>query len=177
MPEHFKQQINMWQDNIQKVLAKELPETEPRLTFLKVMDAPKVLPLLGSNQRPLFINTDKIQRICEKHLNIGVEILQQIPYAITDPIAIFRDREIRHHNRSIVIMTDIVDNNGATVVVPITINYRLTALNYGINRIATVFAKLMKMALAVKIGGSLKRLKKAGCFILTVKKLPFGKDT
>ena len=136
--EHFNQQINTWSDTVGKVLSKDIPD----FAYLKMIDTPKVLQLAGVRPLPVYMKAGKMHLIRDKHHTIGHEILSQIPYALADPIAVFKDSRRAGH-KTIVVMTDIVDKNGATVIVPIFMNERANYFkkkSYRINRVASVYA-------------------------------------
>ena len=132
MGETFRQQLNQWQDTVDAVLRKEIDAN----SFLKVMNTPDILQLLGIKPRPIYMNAGKILRIRNEHKTIYRDILGQIPYAISDPVAVF----LGNHNgkKDILIMTDILDQFGNTVVIPLNLTY--PAGKFLVTRAATVYA-------------------------------------
>ena len=131
-PETFYQQVRLWQDTVDAVLRNDInPDA-----FLKVINPPDVLRLIGLNPKPLYMNAAKILRIRADHKTIFRDILGQIPYAISDPVAIFNDNRDGHRN--IMIMTDIIDMYGNSVVVPVNLAY--PAGKRIVTRLATVYS-------------------------------------
>ncbi len=122
-----------WSENVDKVISGEINGAE----HIKVMDTPKVFKLIHAKSLPIYMDAGKITSILNKHPAITSDIIKQIPTAVTDPIAIFHSAT--HPNDSIVVMTEIIDKDGGTVVVPVQLDVQQH--NYQINRIASIYAK------------------------------------
>lgn len=75
-----------------------------------------------------------------KHKNITYDMLKQIPSAMADPIAVF-DSATRRASGDLVFMLDLVDANGATVVIPVELQYTGVRKTVNVNRAKTVYAK------------------------------------
>lgn len=131
--EKTNSEVRSWQEAVDKVLSGETGKRE----HIKVMNTPHVFNLIGAKPLPVYMDASKIRSVLDKHPAITSEIIKQIPSAITDPIAIFRSAT--HPNDSIVVMTEITDKDGGTVIVPVQMDVEQDS--YRINRIASVFAK------------------------------------
>ena len=122
-----------WSNAVDKVLSGEIRIDE----HIKVMNTPEVFSLIGAKSLPVYMDAGKIRSVLDKHPAITPYIIKQIPTAVTDPIAIFSSAT--HPNDSIIVMTEITDKDGGTVIVPVQLDVQQH--NYKINRIASVFAK------------------------------------
>ncbi|MBQ7220821.1 MAG: hypothetical protein IJS28_07570 [Synergistaceae bacterium] len=132
MSEHYHQQAEEWNIRINSVLRGKTP---PEVNW-KVVDTPPVLQLAGAPNLPIYMKSEKIVKIVHDHRSINHKILKQIPRALADPVAVFSSET---QPGSIIIMTDILDELGANVVIPVRLNYRLNG--YTVNKISTVYAK------------------------------------
>ena len=115
-----------------------------------VMNSPLVLSLVGGNFKnslgkiPILINTDKIRKIKDGEGNehyLTKEQIKQLPKAMADPIAIFessgnaKDPSVN----DIVMMLEIKDKTGATVVAPIWLEQNEKGLVF--NKLASFYGK------------------------------------
>lgn len=90
--------------------------------YVRVMDTPLVLNLIGEKMLPVYISTRVLDKVLHwKHgLEISPEVLKEIPRRIADPIFILKaiDNKGVEDISSKIVVVDLKDNNGATIMVP-----------------------------------------------------------
>ena len=86
---------------------------------VKVMDTPSVLQMIGGHNYDVVIKQAKIATILQEHPEITLNEMEQLPFALADPIAIFRSSTVKD---SIVVMAELKGNNGLNIVVPVQLN-------------------------------------------------------
>lgn len=86
---------------------------------VKVMDTPLVLQMIGGHNYDVVIKQAKIATILQEHPEITLNEMEQLPFALADPIAIFRSSTVKD---SIVVMAELKGNNGLNIVVPMQLN-------------------------------------------------------
>jgi len=91
-----------------------------------IMDTPLVLQLVGVPHLPLKIDGRKIEHILE-HDGMNTMILRELPRAIADPLMVFDTYAERK-----VVVVDLKDANGATIIVPIDIRQERDRLDVNI---------------------------------------------
>lgn len=97
-----------------------LKEYNPKSNaFVKIMDTPLVLQMIGGLDYDVVIKQSKIADIQEKHPEITLNELEQLPFALVDPVAIFKSSTVKD---SIVVMAEMKADNGLNVVIPIQLN-------------------------------------------------------
>ena len=97
-----------------------LKEYNPKSNaFVKIMDTPLVLQMIGSLDYDVVIKQSKIADIQEKHPEITLNELEQLPFALVDPVAIFKSSTVKD---SIVVMAEMKADNGLNVVIPMQLN-------------------------------------------------------
>ena len=97
-----------------------LKEYNPKSNaFVKIMDTPLVLQMIGGLEYDVVIKQSKIADIQEKHPEITLNELEQLPFALVDPVAIFKSSTVKD---SIVVMAEMKADNGLNVVIPIQLN-------------------------------------------------------
>lgn len=97
-----------------------LKEYNPKSNaFVKIMDTPLVLQMIGGLDYDVVIKQSKIADIQEKHPEITLNELEQLPFALVDPIAIFKSSTVKD---SIVVMAEMKADNGLNVVIPMQLN-------------------------------------------------------
>lgn len=113
--------------------------------MVRVMTTPLVLKLTGAEVLPVEIAKTDLEKILNgKHAgDMTPEIMKQLPRALTDPIMIFKSYTGPNGEERRVVVVDLKDNNGATIVVPFELKVT-TRRNYEINRIASVYGKTKK---------------------------------
>lgn len=86
---------------------------------VKVMDTPLVLQMIGGHNYDIVIKQAKIATILQEHPEITLNEMEQLPFALVDPIAIFKSSTVKD---SIVVMAELKGNNGLNIVIPIQLN-------------------------------------------------------
>ena len=113
--------------------------------MVRVMTTPLVLKLAGAEVLPVEIAKTDLEKILNgKHAgDMTPEIMKQLPRALTDPIMIFKSYTGPNGEERRVVVVDLKDRNGATIVVPFELKVT-TRKNYEINRIASAYGKTKK---------------------------------
>ena len=111
-----------WADRIDEMKEK------PKQPVLMLTQTPLVMHLLGADfltlrAHPhvfdgLFPNARKSSPNHHSHVQMSRSVLKQIPEALSDPIAVFRDDA----SSPLVFMLDVMDDAGKTVIVPVELN-------------------------------------------------------
>lgn len=87
--------------------------------IVKVMDTPLVLQMIGGHNYDVVIKQAKIATILQEHPEITLNEMEQLPFALADPIAIFKSSTVKD---SIVVMAELKGNNDLNIVIPIQLN-------------------------------------------------------
>lgn len=87
--------------------------------FVKIMDTPLVLQMIGGLDYDVVIKQSKIADIQIKHPEITQNEMEKLPFALANPVAIFKSSTVKD---SIVVMAEIKADNGLNVVIPIQLN-------------------------------------------------------
>lgn len=113
--------------------------------MVRVMTTPLVLKLTGAEVLPVEIAKTDLEKILNgKHAgDMTPEIMKQLPRALTNPIMIFKSYTGPNGEERRVVVVDLKDSNGATIVVPFELKVT-TRKNYEINRIASAYGKTKK---------------------------------
>lgn len=113
--------------------------------MVRVMTTPLVLKLTGAEVLPVEIAKTDLEKILNgKHTgDMTPEIMKQLPRALTNPIMIFKSYTGPNGEERRVVVVDLKDRNGATIVVPFELKVT-TRKNYEINRIASAYGKTKK---------------------------------
>ena len=113
--------------------------------MVRVMTTPLVLELTGAEVLPVEIAKTDLEKILNgKHAgDMTPEIMKQLPRALTNPIMIFKSYTGPNGEERRVVVVDLKNNNGATIVVPFELKVT-TRKNYEINRIASAYGKTKK---------------------------------
>lgn len=97
-----------------------LKEYNPKSNaFVKIMDTPLVLQMIGGLDYDVVIKQSKIVDIQVKHPEITLNEMEQLPFALADPVAIFKSSTVKD---SIVVMAEMKADNGLNVVIPMQLN-------------------------------------------------------
>ena len=114
--------------------------------MVRVMTTPLVLKLTGAEVLPVEIARTDLEKILNgKHAgDMTPEIMKQLPRALTNPIMIFKSYTGPNGEERRVVVVDLKDNNGATIVVPFELKATNTERRYIVNRIASVYGKTGK---------------------------------
>lgn len=113
--------------------------------MVRVMTTPLVLKLTGAEVLPVEIAKTDLEKILNgKHAgDMTPEIMKQLPRALTNPIMFFKSYTGPNGEKRRVVVVDLKDRNGATIVVPFELKVT-TRKNYEINRIASAYGKTKK---------------------------------
>ena len=113
--------------------------------MVRVMTTPLVLKLTGAEVLPVEIAKTDLEKILNgKHAgDMTPEIMKQLPRALTNPIMIFKSYTGPNGEERRVVVVDLKDRNGATIVVPFELKVT-TRKHYEINRIASAYGKTKK---------------------------------
>lgn len=113
--------------------------------MVRVMTTPLVLELTGAEVLPVEIAKTDLEKILNgKHAgDMTPEIMKQLPRALTNPIMIFKSYTGPNGEKRRVVVVDLKDRNGATIVVPFELKVT-TRKTYEINRIASAYGKTKK---------------------------------
>lgn len=114
--------------------------------MVRVMTTPLVLELTGAEVLPVEIAKTDLEKILNgKHAgDMTPEIMKQLPRALTNPIMIFKSYAGPNGEERRVVVVDLKDNNGATIVVPFELKATNTERRYIVNRITSVYGKTGK---------------------------------
>lgn len=138
----------------------------PRANDLLMGETPQVLQKVGLNALPMTMTARHAQTIYNSngqdqnanYHGLG-ELLKQLPEAMQDPVAVIRS-ETRRGN-SVVVLADLKDQSGNSVVVPVRVDGygRLNGVEIDANAAASAYGKknavagLLKNALAAEAQG------------------------
>lgn len=138
----------------------------PRANDLLMGETPQVLQKVGLNALPMTMTARHAQTIYNSngqdqnanYHGLG-ELLKQLPEAMKDPVAVIRS-ETRRGN-SVVVLADLKDQSGNSVVVPVRVDGygRLNGVEIDANAAASAYGKknavagLLKNALAAEAQG------------------------
>ncbi|MBO5020604.1 MAG: hypothetical protein J6D52_08065 [Clostridia bacterium] len=86
---------------------------------LYVSETPKVFTDIGFSNSALLMRNSKVNEILEKHPEMSVDSIKQIPQAIENPILILKSKT--HPTESVVAITDIQTDKG-NMIVPVWVN-------------------------------------------------------
>ena len=92
---------------------------------------------MGAQQLPVVIDHDTIQKSMEGKHKLSLEDLKKIPVQLNDPIMVFESES--HPQTSFVIMTEITDQDGDTVIVAIHLDKQVG--RHVVNDIASIYGK------------------------------------
>lgn len=110
---------------------------------IKVMTTPLVMSLVNAQILPVYIDSVIMAKVVkEKHKDgISDKILKQIPRKLTDPLAIFknRDKDKNEIPDEVIVLVDLNDNLGNPIIVPFVFNAKKD--RHEINKIKTIFGK------------------------------------
>ena len=120
----LKEDMQAFAKKIDDFMNNKLPSNE----YVRVMDTPLVLNLIGEKMLPVYISPRVLDKVLHwKHgLEISPEVLKEIPRRIADPIFILKaiDNKGIEDISSKIIVVDLKDNNGATIMIPFVMNQK-----------------------------------------------------
>ena len=107
---------------------------------IQVMRTPLVMRLVGAEVLPVEISVSDLKKVLvDKHADITPDIMKQIPRALTDPMMIFSTYSGKNGEARKVIVLELKDENGATIVVPMELE-RMSD-GYKVNRMTSTYGK------------------------------------
>ena len=107
---------------------------------IQVMRTPLVMRLVGAEVLPVEISVSDLKKVLvDKHTDITPDIMKQIPRALTDPMMIFSKYSGKNGEVRKVIVLELKDKNGATIVVPMELE-RMSD-GYKVNRMTSTYGK------------------------------------
>ncbi len=120
----LKEDMQAFAKKIDDFMNNKLPSNE----YVRVMDTPLVLNLIGEKMLPVYISPRVLDKVLHwKHgLEISPEVLKEIPRRIADPIFILKaicNKGIEDISSKIIVV-DLKDNNGATIMIPFVMNQK-----------------------------------------------------
>lgn len=107
---------------------------------IQVMRTPLVMRLVGVEVLPVEISVSDLKKVLvDKHADITPDIMKQIPRALTDPMMIFSTYSGKNGEARKVIVLELKDENGATIVVPMELEHMSDG--YKVNRMTSTYGK------------------------------------
>lgn len=107
---------------------------------IQVIRTPLVMRLVGAKVLPVEISVSDLKKVLvDKHTDITPDIMKQIPRALTDPMMIFSTYSGKNGEARKVIVLELKDENGATIVVPMELE-RMSD-GYKVNRMTSTYGK------------------------------------
>lgn len=107
---------------------------------IQVMRTPLVMRLVGAEVLPVEISVSDLKKVLvDKHADITPDIMKQIPRALTDPMMIFSTYSGKNGEARKVIVLELEDENGATIVVPMELEHMSDG--YKVNRMTSTYGK------------------------------------
>lgn len=102
-----------------------------------VMTTPLALKVAGARLLPLKIDGSKFEHILKDHADgMTPELLKQVPRALADPMMILNS----YAGRKVVVL-DLKDTNGATVIVPVELDQKRQSQQYEVNILNNAYGK------------------------------------
>lgn len=96
--------------------------------------------LVGAEVLPVEISGSDLKKVLvDKHTDITPDIMKQIPRALTDPMMIFSTYSGKNGEARKVIVLELKDENGATIVVPMELEHMSDG--YKVNRMTSTYGK------------------------------------
>ena len=107
---------------------------------IQVMRTPLVMRLVGAEVLPVEIFVSDLKKVLvDKHTDITPDIMKQIPRALTDPMMIFFTYSGKNGEVRKVIVLELKDKNGATIVVPMELEHMSDG--YKVKRMTSTYGK------------------------------------
>lgn len=110
---------------------------------VRVMRTPIVMELVGARILPVDISVKNLNKILNKKHAEGIDtdIIKQIPKALTDPLMIFDTYGGTNGEKRKVVVLDLKDKNGATIVVPFELDVDNKEKSYKMNEVLSAYGK------------------------------------
>lgn len=134
--EALRRDAKAWAEKVDSFISGAFPARRP-VTMLK--QTPLVLSLLGARTDLKTVTTYNVLKkvLVDKH-KLPAETVKQIPAAMTDPVMIFASGTVAG---DYVMMLDIKDEKGASVVVPIALEQQSGRGEYAVNIVTSMYAQ------------------------------------
>jgi hypothetical protein len=120
---------------------------------LYVSETPDVFVKLGFPKTPMLMRNSKVKEILEKHMEMSVELIKQIPEAIQNPLFILKSKT--NPNESVVAITEIVTDKGE-LIVPVWVNQDGVYLDIDLDKPVTVKTNFVASAYGRNVKGLLE---------------------
>lgn len=103
-----------------------------------LMNTPQVLRLhrVGMKDLPMAITADALSKALGPKHELSRSLVEQLPVALTTPIMVFKSAT---QSDSFVVMTELQDNQGRWVIVPVRLNYTVSSTGNQINQITSLY--------------------------------------
>jgi len=132
----LKDDMDKWAGSIKEFLSQDKSDGSP----IRVMDTPLALTTAGIKRLPVEIDRKIMRKVLQgKHANeISPDILKKLPERLADPLMILRaiDKNGIEDEGKRIVVVDLKDSNGATVIVPFVLETK-----GNVNKIASVYGK------------------------------------
>ena len=111
---------------------------------VKLMDTPIVLQMLGFSAHDIEITPSVLAKVLKgKHADsIDTEVLKDLPRAIANPVAIFRNydkRTKKYTDNQVIVVVDITDKQGTIIQIPLIFDVEKQKIK--VNRIKSIFGR------------------------------------
>ena len=123
--QNFSEQIDRW-------LSGKMKSSD----IFEVGNTPEVLKALGAGNLPVVMSQDVMAKITGEKHSIALDEIKQLPYAIADPIMVFKSATV---DNAYVILTELIDKAGNDVVVAMHLNR--TEKHIKVNRVSSIYGK------------------------------------
>lgn len=125
--------------SVDALLKNTLPSGKP----VRVMTTPLVLKSVGAPLLPVEVEYSDLHKIAlGKHGNeMSPDIVKQLPRALADPLMILKSYDGKNGERRIVVVLDLKDRNGATVISPLELKQNYKNNKYYLNLLKTSYGK------------------------------------
>ena len=124
--ENLQKDIESWTDLINRM------DTKPRQLVLMLKQTPLAMRLVGAEFRELradphvfdglFPKAEESNPRHNSHPEMTRDVLKQIPRALTDPVAVYKDMRVNPSHNTLVFLLDVWDSEGTPVIVPVRFN-------------------------------------------------------
>lgn len=132
----LRRDVEAWEETVAGFIRGTLPARQP-VAILN--QTPLALSLLGGRTDLKLVTTYNVLKkvLVDKH-KLPVEAVRQVPAAMADPVMIFASGTVAG---DYVMMLDIKDENGATVIVPVSLEQQSGRGEYAVNVATSMYAQ------------------------------------
>ena len=132
--EALRQDSAAWGKSVDAFISGTLPARQPA-TMLK--QTPLVLQMLGAKNLPVKTTYGALKKVLVDKHKLPAETVKQVPAAMADPVMVFKSAT---QAGDLVMMLELKDQNGATVVVPVALEQNIPG-NYTVNLATSIYGK------------------------------------